>query len=137
MLWQARQWLYPILHNLKLGVLPFLPILLYLTLMADWIRIADARDCPPGKAVECVVEGRIVALFNVDGTFHAIDGVCPHQGGPLAKGRLDGAIVTCPWHGWQFDVATGQHRAAKAVAQRCFSVRVEGGEVLIDMESGS
>jgi nitrite reductase (NADH) small subunit len=105
--------------------------------MARWIRILAARDCLPGKALECLVEGRIVALFNVDGTFHAIDGVCPHQGGPLAKGRLDGLIVTCPWHGWQFDTSSGRHCSAKTIAQPCFPVRVEGGEVLIDLEGGS
>ena len=48
--------------------------------------------------------GRVIALFNVDGTFYALDGVCPHQGGPLGQGTLEGCIVTCPWHGWQFDV---------------------------------
>jgi nitrite reductase/ring-hydroxylating ferredoxin subunit len=105
--------------------------------MADWIHLADAHDCPPGTAVERVVAGRVVALFNVAGTFHAIDGVCPHQGGPLAKGRLDGSIVTCPWHGWQFDASTGRNRTAQSMTQRCFSVRVEGGKVLIDMECGS
>jgi nitrite reductase/ring-hydroxylating ferredoxin subunit len=105
--------------------------------MAHWIRIAAARDCPPGKALECVAQGRIVALFNVDGTFHALDGVCPHQGGPLAKGRLDGLTVTCPWHGWQFDASTGRHCSAQTIVQPRFAVRVEGSEVLLDMESGS
>ena len=50
------------------------------------------------------------ALFNVDGTFYALDGVCPHQGGPLGSGEVHNCIVTCPWHGWQFDVRTGQHQ---------------------------
>ena len=75
-------------------------------------------DCPPGSVQELVVEDRIVALYNVDGTLFALDGVCPHQGGPLGKGALEGCLVTCPWHGWQFDVTdgrhqpTGRHRAA-------------------------
>ena len=53
------------------------------------------------------VDGRWVALFNVDGRYHAIDAICLHRGGPLADGVLSHCIVTCPWHGWQFDVTTG------------------------------
>jgi nitrite reductase/ring-hydroxylating ferredoxin subunit len=104
--------------------------------MAHWTRIAAATDCPPGRGLECIAAGRIVALFNVDGTWHAIDGVCPHQGGPLAKGCLEGAMVTCPWHGWRFDVVTGRHAAASALAQKSFPVRVEEGEVFVDLEGG-
>ncbi len=76
---------------------------------------------------------RIVALFNVDGVFHALDGVCPHQGGPLGKGVLTGCLVTCPWHGWQFDVTTGQHRLNAKYFQPRFEVRVEEGDVLINI----
>ncbi len=78
--------------------------------MADWTKIAALADCPPGTGLEVVADERVVALFNVDGTFYAIDGVCPHQGGPLAEGEVTGCVVTCPWHGWQFDIRTGQHQ---------------------------
>ncbi|MCA9103647.1 MAG: Rieske 2Fe-2S domain-containing protein, partial [Planctomycetales bacterium] len=62
----------------------------------DWVRIGRLADCPPGTSHECLARGRIVAVFNVDGAIHALDGVCPHQGGPLGKGELAGDIVTCP-----------------------------------------
>lgn len=104
--------------------------------MARWIRIAAAKGCPPGQSLECVAEGRIVALFNVDGAFYAMDGICPHQGGPLAKGCLDGFTVACPWHGWQFDVATGRHRSISNLALRCYPIRLEDGEVFADLEGG-
>ena len=78
--------------------------------MDPWIPIARLEECPPGTAIERVAGGRVVALFNVDGIFYALDGVCPHQGGPLGKGELTGPIVTCPWHGWQFDVRSGRHQ---------------------------
>jgi nitrite reductase/ring-hydroxylating ferredoxin subunit len=81
-----------------------------------------------------VVEGRIVALYNVDGDVYALDGVCPHQGGPLGKGRLEGTVVTCPWHGWQFDVRDGQHQINPAMRQPLFPVRVEGDEILVGLE---
>lgn len=74
----------------------------------------------------------MVALFNVGGTFYALDGVCPHQGGPLGKGELAGCIVTCPWHGWQFDVKTGSNQLRPALVQEPFPVRVEGDAVLVD-----
>ncbi len=103
--------------------------------MSRWIRVCSTDDCPPGKGVEFVAGDRMVAVFNVDGTLYALDGVCPHQGGPLGKGCLTGAIVTCPWHGWQFDVRSGQHQLSRTLVQPGFPVRVEDGAVLIDVES--
>jgi nitrite reductase (NADH) small subunit len=78
---------------------------------------------------------RIIALFNVDGEFHALDGICPHQGGPLGKGQLAGCIVTCPWHGWQFDVTTGQHQTSASLLHARFPVRLEGASVLVDIDA--
>jgi nitrite reductase/ring-hydroxylating ferredoxin subunit len=108
--------------------------------MAHWIRIASVDDCPPGKCIEVVAEDRVVALFNVGGVFHALDGICPHQGGPLGQGTLgqgaQACIVTCPWHGWQFDVTTGQHQLGKSVVQPRFDVRVEASAVLVDFGDG-
>ena len=101
--------------------------------MPQWIDIADVADCPPGSSRELVAGERIVALFNVEGQFFALDGVCPHQGGPLGTGALTGCIVTCPWHGWQFDVRTGQSRLNARLVQPAFAVRVEGTRILIDV----
>ncbi len=105
-----------------------------LNIMPRWIEIAKVADCPPGTALELVADDRIVALFNVGGEFFALDGVCPHQGGPLGKGALSGCILTCPWHGWQFDVRTGQHQLNARYVQPRFAVRVEGAAVLVDLE---
>ena len=103
--------------------------------MSEWIRIAAADDCPPGSALELVASDRIVALFNVDGQFHALDGVCPHQGGPLGKGELKGSIVTCPWHGWQFDVSSGQHQTSASLVHPQFPIKVEDGVVFVQLDS--
>jgi nitrite reductase/ring-hydroxylating ferredoxin subunit len=102
--------------------------------MPRWIQVARVDECPPGTAIECVVDERVIALFNVDGTLHALDGVCPHQGGPLGSGALAGSIVTCPWHGWQFDVVTGRHQLNPRIVQPRFDVRVEGDWILVDLE---
>ena len=101
--------------------------------MSQWVRVAAVEDCPPGAACELVAADRMFALFNVDGQFHALDGVCPHQGGPLGKGALSGCIITCPWHGWQFDVTTGQHQTSQSVVHARFDVKVENGEVFVKL----
>lgn len=98
-----------------------------------WHRLCKTTECPPGEARELVAGDRIVALFNVAGEFHALDGICPHQGGPLGKGLLNGCIVTCPWHGWQFDVATGQHQASKSLRHPIFATKVEGDDVFAEI----
>ncbi|HEY5312344.1 MAG TPA: Rieske 2Fe-2S domain-containing protein [Pirellulales bacterium] len=103
--------------------------------MSEWVTIARVDECPPGEALERVAGERIIALYNVDGTFFALDGVCPHQGGPLARGCLSGATVTCPWHGWQFDVRSGQHQLSRTLRQPQFEVRVEQGQVLVHVNS--
>ena len=71
------------------------------------------------------------ALFNVDGQFFALDGVCPHQGGPLGQGELCGSIVTCPWHGWQFDVEDGKNQITSTICQPRFELKIEEGKVMI------
>lgn len=99
--------------------------------MSRWVRVAAVADCPPGSSLETVAEDRIVALYNVEGQFYALDGVCPHQGGPLGKGCLTGEVVTCPWHGWQFNVTSGQHTFSPSVRQPRFEVRVEDNDVYV------
>ncbi len=102
--------------------------------MPRWVKVATVSECPPGPAVELVAEDRIVALYHVEGQWYALDGVCPHQGGPLGQGDLCGTIVTCPWHGWQFDVSTGQHCVSRAIQQPRFATKVEGQDVFVDLD---
>jgi nitrite reductase (NADH) small subunit len=103
--------------------------------MSNWVRVIAESELAPGECGEYVAGDRIVALFNVAGTFHALDGICPHQGGPLGKGTLAGCIVTCPWHGFQFDVTTGQHQTSKSLAHPKFSVKIEDGSVFVEIKS--
>lgn len=99
--------------------------------MSAWHRIAAVDDIPVGEARELAAGGRVVALFRTAEGFHAMDGVCPHAGGPLGQGSLDGNIVTCPWHGWQFDVTTGRHCLNDNICHPSFEVKVDGGDVLV------
>ena len=104
--------------------------------MPDWIPVASAADCPPGSSIERVAGGRMVAIANVDGTLHALDGLCPHQGGPLGTGALCGTTLTCPWHGWQFDVTTGRHRVSATVRQAVHEVRHRAGTIEVRLAAG-
>jgi nitrite reductase (NADH) small subunit len=98
-----------------------------------WVEVGAASGCPPGSSLEVVAGDRILAIFNVAGTLYAIDGVCPHQGGPLGSGELSGCIVSCPWHGWQFDVRTGQHQLNRNFQQPKFDVKVSEGSIWVDL----
>lgn len=99
--------------------------------MPGYVKLARVSELPPGSAREVEHDGRIYALFHVDGVISAIDGLCAHQGGPLADGELTGTVVTCPWHGWRFDVRTGQCCIHTRVQQAVFPVRIEGDDVLV------
>lgn len=101
----------------------------------EWIAVAAVAECPPGRAIERVVDGRMVAIANVGGVYHAIDGLCPHQGGPLGTGALCGAVLTCPWHGWPFDVTTGRHRVSATVRQTVHAVRTRDGSIEVRLQS--
>ena len=103
------------------------------TAMPGWIKMADLDDLPPGGSKEVEHEGRIYALFHSGGAISAIDGICPHQGGPLAEGVVVENLVTCPWHGWQFDVRTGRSNLGGRMRQAVYNVKVEGGDVLVEI----
>ena len=98
-----------------------------------WQPIAAVDDLAPGECREIVLGDHVIALFNVEGEFFALDGICPHQGGPLGKGTLRGCVVTCPWHGWQFNVRTGQHQASAALSHPSFPTKVDGSEIMVQL----
>ena len=102
--------------------------------MAKAIKVALVSDVAPGSARAFDVDGRRLALFNVQGTFYAIEDTCPHRGGPLSEGELEGVTVTCPWHGATFDVRTGAVTGAPARSDvQSFPVRVDGNDVLVEL----
>lgn len=97
------------------------------------VNLIDIASLPPGSSAEVVAEGKVFAVFNVDGTIHVLDGICPHAGGPLGKGMLRGNIVTCPWHGWQFDVSSGQHCLNHRLCQKRYEAKIEDGQVVAEI----
>ncbi|MBV8750601.1 MAG: Rieske 2Fe-2S domain-containing protein [Candidatus Eremiobacteraeota bacterium] len=97
----------------------------------DFVPVARVADVPPGTAKAFVVGDREVAVFNADGAFYALDNTCPHQGGPLAEGWIDGATVTCPWHAWCFKLADGKMTLGDYATVDTFDVRVAGEAVCV------
>lgn len=82
--------------------------------MSEQIEVPPADQPVPGQRKLIRAKGKEIALFNIDGAFYAIDNRCPHSTGPLIKGRLFGALLTCPWHGSQFEVTTGRCQSGPA-----------------------
>ena len=103
--------------------------------MPKTVKIAKTGDLSPGEGKVFEAEGQTIALFNVDGTLYAIENTCTHVGGPLGEGDLDGDQVTCPWHGAQFNVASGKVLGPPARSDvKSFVVTVEGSDVLIELD---
>lgn len=97
-----------------------------------FIRAAKTAEIPSGTIREFQVDGKAIALANVGGKFYAISNTCLHRGGPLGQGVLDGGVVTCPWHGWQYDVTTGKVAQNPAVGVDSYPVDVRGEDIFVD-----
>lgn len=109
--------------------------------------VIEADELPPGDRVIVEIDGREIAVFNVDGELYALANYCVHQGGPVCEGLLsgtvgvdddldlvyekEGEIVACPWHGWEFEVRTGEHLADPGYRLPSYDVTVEDGEVYL------
>jgi nitrite reductase/ring-hydroxylating ferredoxin subunit len=101
----------------------------------DRTRVGTVGQLAAGESVVVDAAGRSVAVFNVEGTYYAIDNACPHRGGPLAEGDLEGRVVSCPWHAWRWDVTTGANVNNPAVRVACFPVHVDGDGIFVDLAS--
>jgi nitrite reductase (NADH) small subunit len=99
--------------------------------MAEFVRVAGTADIPPGSGIVAEVNDQFIALFNVDGTFYAIDNICVHRGGPLGEGELEGEVVTCPWHAWQYNVKTGKSLTSPSASVKTYDVKVDGSDVKV------
>jgi len=102
--------------------------------MTPFHRAAGVDDVPPGRDRVVEVQGRPIALFHhAQQGWFALDNTCRHQGGPLGEGAVEGTTVTCPWHGWRYDLASGRVLGQVAVGVRRYPVRVEGRDVLVEV----
>ena len=96
--------------------------------MSGWKKLLDCPNLLPQSGQVVMMDEKPVALFNIDGEFIAMDNKCPHRGGSLGDGEIEGDIVTCPWHGWQFNCRTGKAVENDAIIVRTYDIenRSEG-----------
>jgi nitrite reductase (NADH) small subunit len=96
------------------------------------IRIASVFELPPeGEAREFAVGDKMFCVANIDGVYRALDNMCPHRGGALGQGVVDGRLIVCPWHGWQVDTETGCAVQNRDLGVTVYEVKIEGDEVFI------
>jgi nitrite reductase/ring-hydroxylating ferredoxin subunit len=105
--------------------------------MGAFRKVASLARLPAGSSLSIEVDGRALALFNVDGTVYALDAECTHAGAPLCEGEVAGTRLTCPWHGATFDLVSGRALSRPASLDLAsYAVRIEGDDVLIDPDAG-
>lgn len=101
--------------------------------MAQFHKVAMLFELAAGSAKAVEVAGKAIALFNVDGKIFALDNTCLHRGGPLGEGFVEGDVVTCPWHGWQYKIPSGEVLGNRATKVACYPVQVEGDEIKVEL----
>jgi nitrite reductase/ring-hydroxylating ferredoxin subunit len=105
-----------------------------------FVRACSLSEVPPGSVKFVSAGGKDLVISNVDGTFYAMDNWCTHEQGNLSEGQLNGDVLTCPDHGAQFDVKTGQvlggpdgEDPSSIPAEKAYAVKVDGADVMVDV----
>ena len=101
--------------------------------MGSFVKVCKTNEIKAGFGRSIEVNGKAIAVFNVDGSFYAINDTCGHRGGPLGEGELDGQTVVCPWHGWRYNVTTGENELLPNLPTEKYEVKVEGDDVLVNL----
>jgi nitrite reductase (NADH) small subunit len=96
-----------------------------------FVPVARVEEIPPGTVTTVYAGEEAIALANYDGGIYAFQNACIHLHGPLGEGHLEDCVVTCPWHGWQYDVRTGENEFDRAIQLQTYEVQVEDGEVRV------
>jgi len=108
--------------------------------VGEWVRLCGVAEAPGTNEVMEAEAPRSegmpvpICLANVEGKLSAIGNICPHRLGPLGGGWIEGGKVLCPWHAWAFDVETGEVDAPETGRVRVYPLKVEGGDVLVEIE---
>jgi nitrite reductase/ring-hydroxylating ferredoxin subunit len=97
----------------------------------EYVPVARVEDVPAGTVRRVRARDEEIALVHCDGGFYAVQQQCIHLQGPLGEGKLEGCVLTCPWHGWQYDVTTGRNEFDLAIQLRTYDVQVQDGEVRV------
>ena len=101
--------------------------------MPEWIRLAPVTALPPGQAVRVNVDDLCLALFHVGDRFYAVDDACLHMVGPLSEGRVCDGVVTCPWHAWRYELASGTRVDRPGAPTRIYPVEIHEGWLMLGL----
>lgn len=101
--------------------------------MGNFVRVAAVDEIPQGRGKQVNIGDKRIAVFNVEGTFYAIEALCAHMGEPLVNGEMRGTMVICPWHGWGFDVTDGCYIREPRACLDTFTVRIDGREIFVEV----
>ncbi len=101
--------------------------------MPNFVKVASTTDLKPGSAMSVAVNGVDIALYNVGGKIYATSNTCVHQGGPLGEGVLDGEVISCPWHMWEYNVCTGEKVGNSAIKLPSYPVEIEGTDIKVSV----
>jgi nitrite reductase/ring-hydroxylating ferredoxin subunit len=99
--------------------------------MPNFVKVASMANLKPGTAMTVVVNGMDIALYNVGGKIYATSNTCLHQGGPLGEGILEGEIISCPWHMWEYNVCTGEKVGNSSIKLTTYPVEIEGADIKV------
>jgi nitrite reductase (NADH) small subunit len=103
-------------------------------IVSHWIKLCSREQLPAeGHAKEFTADGLTVCVATIDGKPHALNNVCPHRGGPLADGTIEGGKLVCPWHQWEFDLATGQATGSSRKKALVYALRQQGEDVMVEI----
>ena len=101
--------------------------------MSEHVSIAKTEDVEPGSGIVAEVGDKSLAVFNVEGSYFVIDNTCVHRGGPLGEGELNGEVVACPWHGWEYNVKTGVCSNNPAACVKSYEVTIDGTDIKVNL----
>lgn len=101
--------------------------------MSEFVNVAKKSDFKEGQGKVVDANGKKIALFYSKGNFYAIDNTCKHMGGPLGEGEIEDSIVTCPWHGWRYNIETGNNVVMPNIKVNTYNVKVENDDVKVEV----
>jgi nitrite reductase (NADH) small subunit len=99
----------------------------------SFVKVKPLEEVSPGNLTEVSVANAQYVLCNVDGAIYCVNAACPHAGGPLGQGDINGSVLVCPWHGWEFDCRTGLNDSDECLRLETYPVAVEDGFIHIDV----
>ena len=101
--------------------------------MSTYVKAAKVADVPVGGSLLVQPTGKKIVLFNLDGSFYALDNSCPHNDGPICCGTVEGDTVICPNHGWKFDIRTGKAKTVSGYRIKSYALKLEGDEIFVEV----